>query len=325
MIRIDNHSTADDERRWAEEQFGLAAYVPPAERQRRLLRHLDSAEFMPPVAWHDALEIVLQSQTEVEAGGPPDCRAFCREVEDRWRDEVDEFARSFFAIPPDVRRERWARLRDQCALSHSLAFRLKRLEPGLAIAAANFAGDSSPAGKLADWIVHLFTLTPEARARQVCVALDLVVRNAKYWRKAAARLPRVRPDIARLDPELLDGIRLLGKWPPNRKNPRLPGITGLSRPAKPIEILGVIVVLGVLGICATFSPRFRLSSFERQELERVKRMQNNGPVFPNLYLPGFRPPQIPGFQRPGRNGPTPPPVELPMDDSVSNDSLATQP
>ncbi|MFN0055838.1 MAG: hypothetical protein ACKV0T_27150, partial [Planctomycetales bacterium] len=211
MTRTEDNSEPTDERRWACELFGIPAHAAPADRVRLVLRQLESADFVPPAAWQDAVEILSRPAPEEESSSPTGSRAFQQDYEDRLREEIDTLASRFFLTPPAQRQQSWIDLCDQCRRSLPLTERLARLEPGLAIESPEFTVVAPHSDELAGWILRLFPLSPEARAIQFCVALDQAAVDAGAWVHAAAWLQKEQPEIARLGVDLIDAILFLEK------------------------------------------------------------------------------------------------------------------
>ena len=190
--------------------LGIPGEVPPTERVRLLLQQLDHADYMPPTAWYDVLELLADANPEC-AGTIWHARpALSREFEDRLRTEIDELATRFWDIAPTDRLPQWNGLAQRSRCWPSLRARLALLEPGLALdlIAIDVTGDERVT-RLAQSVVQLFALDATSRGQSIGAVLGSMVNDPHAWEEAAQRLSRDRPEIARLVPEFLAAVTTL--------------------------------------------------------------------------------------------------------------------
>ena len=190
--------------------LGVPGNTAPSERTRLLLQQLDHTDYLPPPAWHDALEIFADPNLELVGEAWLARPALCREFEDRLRFETDHLATRFFDIPPADRLLQWTDLARQSRFSRALRARLALLKPGLALELGSMdaiVGDRT--SHLVPWIVEMFPLEAAARARSIGKAIGSMIDDRHDWEATAHRLSQDHPEIAALVPEFLAAVLTL--------------------------------------------------------------------------------------------------------------------
>jgi len=206
--------TDPDWRAWAREQLELGEAVPSDEARRAFLQRLNDEDFLPPESLPYALT-VLEGRA-----GPPGVNedAVGAEFGDRRRQRVEEFARTFFQIPIDRRREQWLHWKAECEDDAALTNRLDRLEPGLALDPNGLAPADPNVRKLIQEASKIFVLRPfeAAQARAAFFRRDgtQTPDGMIQWAAAARMLKRTYPRYEALAPELIQQVI---RWPVRAK------------------------------------------------------------------------------------------------------------
>lgn len=185
---------------------GISADVPAGERTSRLLAQLEDAAYLPPAAWHDAIELLAEGDqsSELNSQTRP---ALCREIEDGLRAEIDQFTGRFFSIAPADRRAQWHDLAQRAHVSPSARARLALLKPGIDVQPSALEIGESPRGaKLAEMVLQFFPLDASSRRRLIGCLLATMFDEPHEWEAAAHRLAAVQPEMAALVPEFLGGV-----------------------------------------------------------------------------------------------------------------------
>ncbi len=190
--------------------LGIPSNLPPDDRTRRLLQQLQSADFLPPPAWHDAVEILAGATSKKSGAFWLSRPAFCREVEDQLRIAIDELANRFFTILPDDRLSQWNELARQSGFSPALRARLALLEPGLALGSlTNNAMGDDLAMTMVHAISRIFPVDAATRRQLIGETLGPMFDRPHDWEDAARGLSRDRPEIAALVPEFVAAVAAL--------------------------------------------------------------------------------------------------------------------
>jgi hypothetical protein len=170
-----------------------------AELRAALLRDVTRCGFVPsPVR-----QAAWQALCGVRSAFPPDVLLA---EEAALRDEVDDFATSFFATPVDLRCQRWRALSARCAWSPPLVARLAALEPGLRLDIRPGDIRSPLTAQLASHVAGLFVLGPSARAAQRQAVLRAMRPDIAGWEEAGKQLRAMAPALVALEPTLLASL-----------------------------------------------------------------------------------------------------------------------
>ncbi len=186
-------------RRWAADLLGLSANATPEQARAEFMRLLPREDFVP---W-----LPQQLAFATLSGVPPlDARDLAWTAEEeRWAEQVEEFAATLFENVPADRAQRWAELMDGCASFPRLKERLKQLEPALSV---TMLGESAPpqARQLGLHLFELARLRPIARSVRRVELLRQTRSEESAWEETARWLQRTRPEIAALDKVFVDGL-----------------------------------------------------------------------------------------------------------------------
>jgi hypothetical protein len=191
---------------WAREQLHLGESSTSGDARQRYMQRLADEDFVPPPHLPYALAVVEGN------AGPPGANeeAVWSEIGDRQRQRVEEFARCFFQIPSDERRQQWLQLRGACEGTPTLAKRLDRLGPGLALDPDGLAVADPIVRELVQEVCKIFVLRPfdAAQARAAFVRQKTVDAQGGLlqWETAARNLMMSHPDYEVLAPELIQQI-----------------------------------------------------------------------------------------------------------------------
>jgi hypothetical protein len=171
-----------------------------------LIERLESEEFFPSPSLQYAFETLSIGPDRLRGMAlDPSAGDYFVMAEAMLSEEIETFAREFFAIQPAVRAERWRTLAEQAADFPALASRMRRLRVGLEAAAP--PADAEPALKsLAEHVLELFTLPPHERARRRQFPSERFQPYVGRWPAAAARLRREFPKLAALEPQWIDRL-----------------------------------------------------------------------------------------------------------------------
>lgn len=193
---------APDAGAWAAREVGLPPDATPDEVRAALLCEVTREGFAPPPARQRAWQVLC-----APTGSPPPCPPEALVAEEgRLRDEIDDFAASFFTTPVGARRQRWRELSALAAFSPPLAARLAALEPGLDLDVRPGGIGNPRTEQLASHVAGLFVLAPAARAAQRQAVLRGMQGDIVGWEEAARQLQATLPALAELEPTLLSSI-----------------------------------------------------------------------------------------------------------------------
>jgi hypothetical protein len=192
-------AASPDATAWAAREVGLRTGATPDEARAAFLRELRDNGFVPPPtrqrAWQQLCGLL---------GSAPPAALFAEEA--RLRNDIDEFAASFFATPITARHERWQELSQRCASSPPLVARLQALRPGLDVEVDPNSLGNPRLQQLASHVAGLFVLPPAARAAQRQAVLRAAQMDILGWEAAAVQLHATLPALVALEPTLQGAI-----------------------------------------------------------------------------------------------------------------------
>ncbi|MBW3539396.1 MAG: hypothetical protein KY476_03930 [Planctomycetes bacterium] len=120
--------------------------------------------------------------------------------EERLRASVNAFSAEFFSLPPAQRRAKSDELLEACQSHPPLKHRLSRLSTGLDIDLRVIAVEAPRVRELGRLLCDLHVLRPPERAERRRAALASIERDdPRAWAKAARRLRKAYPPLARID------------------------------------------------------------------------------------------------------------------------------
>lgn len=256
----ENGAGVPDLRGWAHKKLFL---MPPAsaEHARRAFVHRLLAEDFSPSPQNHAAWAVLRGQALPAASWLLEEAVLDQEA--ALRQEVEEFASSFFQTPPDKRRSDWQRLRTYCQAHPNLLSRIDLLEEGLDLYLKEIEGDPA-VRELAETVGKLFVMAPgEAAVRRRAILAAPLDR----YPAAARSLREQYPRIAALEPGLLDGLtRNARRAPPQSAGGKQRWATAprpAAQPARPAPSSGggnwhwlwIILVIGIIRLASSSSCR----------------------------------------------------------------------
>jgi hypothetical protein len=188
-------------RDWSRDTLGIDALSGTDSIRSRLLQFLEAAEYLPPAAWRDAIDVL---NFPCDDARQHTCAPFRKELEHRLRDALDQFVAEFFAVSRDTRKERWSRLAAESAPFLPLRVRLDRLAAGLDVNADGFHRATGQTATLAERLRIIFQSHPTHAGRHLHALQQEIARDQKVWEEAANELNRHFPDIAGLQPSLVN-------------------------------------------------------------------------------------------------------------------------
>jgi hypothetical protein len=196
-----NTELSDTDRRHAADRLGVPADVSPTDARAAFLRKLPAIGFLPAPSLCAAAASLAGQAVPGSVGVIDDSTD-----DDALRSDVATFARQFWSLPPEVRRERWQALVDRAALDPPLTGRLRRLELGLDLRDATGVPGPPRQREVVDMIQSLFVLGPIERAMRRREMLDGLPPPVAGWEKAARRLQNDLPAHAALEPALVERL-----------------------------------------------------------------------------------------------------------------------
>jgi hypothetical protein len=208
------------DRRRAADQLGVPTEACPADVRAAFLRALPAAGFCPPPPLCAAAASLAGQPVPGAAGAhpePPD-------TDDPLATEVATFARTFWSLQPNARRDRWQDLLSRVAPDPQLTARLRRLEAGVDLRDATAVPGPPRQREVIGMIQSLFVLGPIDRAARRRELLDGLPPPAAAWEQAAREVERDLPAYSTLEPALLER---LGAWSRRLAAPA----AGVDRPA----------------------------------------------------------------------------------------------
>ena len=135
---------------------------------------------------------------------------------ERDRTAVEEFARTFWSLPPADRHARWKELSERCE-GPAAAARLLHLADGLAVVPAELADPD--ARVIAELVRDTFVLPPRDRA-VVRARWLLDPREPERWMRALEVVEHEVPDLVALDPVLANRLADLTAFLDRVKGPK---------------------------------------------------------------------------------------------------------
>ena len=191
---------------WARDELKVGATAGADEFRRTLFQRLEKENWVPPCEAQYALEtLALRSAEDRKAVVGVGGGSFFWSAEKKLREEVERFAASFFELLPPVRAAEWRKLEDRCRLFPTLAHRLRGLKPGLDVVIPQ-AGFDRATLDLAEHLSRLFVLRPNERAQLRRTPDERLAKTLPQWREAAQRIQRQFPQVAKLEPALLESL-----------------------------------------------------------------------------------------------------------------------
>jgi hypothetical protein len=191
---------------WAREELSVGANAGADEFRRTLFQRLEKENWVLPCATQYALEtLALRSAEDRKAVVGIGGGSFFWSAEKKLREEVERFAASFFQLPPPQRTAEWRKLEDRCRLFPTLAHRLRGLQPGLDVVIPQIGFDRATLD-LAEHLSRLFVLRPNDRAQLRRTPDERLAKTLPQWRDAALRLQRQLPQVAKLEPGLVESL-----------------------------------------------------------------------------------------------------------------------
>ncbi|HZT79470.1 MAG TPA: hypothetical protein VFA26_04595 [Gemmataceae bacterium] len=195
---VQNGAGTTDRVRWAARQLGVAAGAGPGPARAALLQGLEGHGFVPPPLRQQAWEVLSGNEPAASFSDPPE--------EAGLRSDVEAFAARFFALAPAARQERWRELADRCAFSPPLSARLRELGRGLTAEPEAPELAAPHVRELAGHAAALFVLRPQPRAARRQLLLQEMAQDLDAWEGAARQLQKQHPDLAALEPVLIEQL-----------------------------------------------------------------------------------------------------------------------
>jgi hypothetical protein len=188
----------DGPRRWAAAQLRLVPDAGPEAMRAAFLRLLEQTDFAPPARCRRAWRVLAGGG----APAAPDPDALVEE--DRCLGaEAEAFAGEFWSLAPGERRRRWAELSARCADAPGPRARLRQLEAGLSVRAAEPGAGDGRVGELAAAVQDIFVLGPGGRAAARQALRRRAREDPRDWEAAARALRKQHPELAELQPGLV--------------------------------------------------------------------------------------------------------------------------
>lgn len=126
------------------------------------------------------------------------------------RAAVDDFARRFWELAPADRRAEWSALSARTRDDPRCYVRLNRLEPHLDLAGGPADDAPQPARAIESALRTLATLAPPDQAVRRAEFVRTLSPPPGQWQKTALAIRSRRPEIAALDPALIDSLATMG-------------------------------------------------------------------------------------------------------------------
>lgn len=205
-------------RQWAVTELNFADNISADQARLDFWRCIDSEwDLSPPATWHDAAAVVAAPK---QASERPLCRETIHALHAKYREAIEQFAETFFAVPPAQRKQRWQQLRDRCADIPHLMGRLNFLAVGLEVEVPRFIAESKQAGELSTEIMRMFVLRPAQRAyaRQAVIAKSK--EDPAAWEAVVRELKQHAPQVVDLEAALTSEL-LTWKAKEKRRRARL--------------------------------------------------------------------------------------------------------
>ncbi len=187
---------------WACSVFGLQPGASQEAIRAAVMAQLESADFMPPVAWRQAIWLLCDSRAP-QAWPQTGYDAFRDTAESSLAEEVDAFATRFFILPPGTRREQWTQLMERAEPFPRLQARLSSWQRGLDAETVAAAQPGQLDAVLAERLCRLFVLKPSAQEAQRRHWLASMIGD---WRPVVRQLRAKCPRLAQLDADFLSAL-----------------------------------------------------------------------------------------------------------------------
>jgi hypothetical protein len=192
--------------------------VPPnaarSEVCTALLRKVQEAEFVPEPGLTYGAELLggfEPPRRQSRADHSESVEALAGECERSLREQVEQFAATFFSLPVYERRWHFDQLQEQVEGFPRVETRLRVLEEGLSIDLDDLRGESPQMVELAQRVCALHVLRPQARAQlRQAMHRDLEA-DGRDWEKAARYLRRNWNPISCLAPEFINPLAIMTK------------------------------------------------------------------------------------------------------------------
>lgn len=195
-------------RRWAADQLGTSPDAPATAARTAFCSLLRDADFVPPDEWHSAYRVLAvdANAASATAFGDPN---IARDVQDRLRLEIDEFASEYFNLEPAERRNRWGELQVRAASFKSLVNWLDALAPGLDIRKDMTLNGPPQLIGLFEAVLRNFVVRPIEAAWHRQRFIEECQPEIGAYQYAAQQLQKRYPALAALAPDL---VTQLATW-----------------------------------------------------------------------------------------------------------------
>ncbi len=191
----------------------LPADATPADGRAAFLQRLPKADFVPAEPLGAGLGLLDNRLTTT-----PFADATEEVRRNAFNEQLNEFSRDFWNLPPPERHERWEKLKayatgpldektPKCVWLPSALKHLDYLSAGIYIDDAAGNELTGKTAKLAEAIKEMFPLPLLARIKRRQEWLQVTDAQPSMWTLAVARLEEAAPAIAHLDPALLIEMR----------------------------------------------------------------------------------------------------------------------
>jgi hypothetical protein len=332
----DESTAIADFRRRSRALVGDDESLPEHKRRIRALKQIDAADYVPAPAWSDAVEALAAKGVATPAG----CGAALHcEIESQLADEVAEFARQFFSLPPPERQARWRDLLDRAQFWPAVRLWLSQHRAGLALCVPAVDGDQDEdTAELVRRIAALYAQRPDIRVRLAGQLVEAFAERPQAAKAAAARLRVAHPEFAAIVPRLLDEmVRLPSRQKQmarfraaSRRRQKLwhrawrSVWSNIRRPVRGFRIPAIIVVLWIVKTLVQVNSPSRRFEPSRppsgsMQLDELRAQLEKDPASVRVG-PGTRRllglPPLPEWAEDHEFRPDPPPLPEPVDDAV---------
>jgi hypothetical protein len=189
---------------WACHVLELPPDADAAQARGRLLRLLEDAEFVPPAEWVDACDVLVRRASGDTQKVPPP--SFLIDDEARLLEEIESFRGEILSLPAAERVKRFDELVKESQPIPRAAARAEQLRPALSARPDSVPEKDSDTRRLSECVVELFGLSPRERSVRRRRLLTRLADDIERWETAAQWLQVRHPELAALDPPLLDGL-----------------------------------------------------------------------------------------------------------------------
>jgi hypothetical protein len=192
-----NHTPMLDLNAWAANQLEVDGGLPAGELRRALLEKLAGCDFLPPRSWGPASSVMLRPTEPLSS---PAMAVAWAEESAQQAERVEAFAAGLFDFPMEQRQVRWNDLRERCAFSPSLAFRLDGLKNLLPLSADGGAEASAECGRLARELAGALTRPFAGRDEEFQAIIE-------RWKTVAEAPGTLVGELRERNPELSGLVR----------------------------------------------------------------------------------------------------------------------